>query len=99
MFDIEYFVYIMTNPNNTTFYTGMTNNLAERVYKHKNKVNPNSFTARYNINKLVYYETFDYVYDAIAREKQIKAGSRKKKLDLIKSINPEFKDLSDEWYK
>jgi len=89
------YVYIMTNKRNTTFYTGVTSDLAGRVWAHKNKL-VEGFTKRYNINKLVYYEVFDDIKDAIAREKQIKAGSRKKKIDLIKSINPDFKDLSDE---
>ena len=89
------YVYIMTNKRNTTFYTGVTSDLAGRVWAHKNKL-VEGFTKRYNINKLVYYEVFDDIKDAIAREKQIKAGSRKKKIDLIKSINPDFRDLSDE---
>jgi len=89
------YVYIMTNKRNTTFYTGVTSDLAGRVWAHKNKL-VEGFNKRYNINKLVYYEVFDDIKDAIAREKQIKAGSRKKKIDLIKSINPDFKDLSDE---
>jgi len=89
------YVYIMTNKRNTTFYTGVTSDFAGRVWAHKNKL-VEGFNKRYNINKLVYYEVFDDIKDAIAREKQIKAGSRKKKIDLIKSINPDFKDLSDE---
>ncbi|MBU1130776.1 GIY-YIG nuclease family protein [Patescibacteria group bacterium] len=92
----EYFVYIITNPNNTVLYTGITNDLASRVDQHKNKDNPKSFTAKYNVNKLVYYEVFENVYEAINREKQIKAGSRKKKITLIESINPDYKDLSGE---
>jgi len=93
----QYYVYIMTNQRNTTLYTGMTNNLVGRVYQHKTKVNK-SFTSRYNIDKLVYYEEFNNPYDAIGREKQIKAGSRKKKIDLIEGTNPEWKDLSEDWY-
>jgi len=92
----EYFVYIMTNTHNTVLYTGVTNDLAERVDQHYHKDNPKSFTAKYNIVKLVYYEIFVEIYDAIDREKQIKAGSRKKKLNLIKSVNLTFKDLSGE---
>lgn len=89
----QYFLYIMTNKPNTVLYTGVTNNLARRVYEHKNK-SVKGFTSKYNITKLVYYEVYNNVTDAIAREKQIKGGSRKKKLDLIKKTNPEFKNLS-----
>jgi putative endonuclease len=88
----QYYVYIMTNKNNTALYTGVTNNLKKRVYEHKNKV-VNGFTKKYNIIKLVYYEIFNHSYSAISREKQIKGGSRKKKLELINSINPEWEDL------
>ncbi len=90
----QYYIYIMTNKINTVFYTGVTNNLIKRVFQHKNKL-VEGFTKKYNIVKLVYYEVFDNPEAAIEREKQIKGGSRKKKIDLIKSINPEFKDLSD----
>jgi len=83
----------MTNKNNTTLYTGVTNDLLARVDQHKRKINKNSFTGRYNIGKLVYYEVFDAPLDAIVREKQIKAGSRQKKIDLVNSMNPEWKDL------
>lgn len=93
----KYYVYIMTNKRNTVLYTGVTNNLFERVFQHKNKL-VEGFTKKYNINKLVYYEEFDNAYDAISREKQIKGGSRKKKIDLIESMNKEWKDLSDGWY-
>jgi putative endonuclease len=91
----DYFVYIMTNKGNTVLYTGVTNDLARRVFEHKEKVVP-SFTSRYNINKLVYYEVFGDPYSAITREKQIKGGSRKKKIVLIESMNRDWKDLSDE---
>ncbi|MBI4944820.1 MAG: GIY-YIG nuclease family protein [Bacteroidetes bacterium] len=90
------FAYIMTNKNNTTLYTGVTSDLRIRTYKHKNNFFPDSFSARYNLHKLVYYEGFHHIEEAIAREKQIKAGSRKKKEALINSINPEWKDLYDE---
>jgi len=89
-----YFVYINTNKSHNVFYTGVTNNLLNRNKDHKNKENKNSFTAKYNVNKLVYYETFNDVYGAITREKQIKAGSRKKKIALINKINPVWKDLT-----
>jgi putative endonuclease len=83
----------MTNKNNTVLYTGITSNLQKRIYEHKNKL-VKGFTQKYNINKLVYYEVTDNVQSAIAREKQIKAGSRKKKIDLINSMNPRWEDLS-----
>ena len=91
----QYFVYIMTNKNNSVRYTGMTNNLIKRVYQHKEKL-IEGFTKKYNCTKLVYYEIFNDPYNAIAREKQIKAGSRQKKLKLINSFNPAWKDLYDE---
>jgi len=84
----------MANKVNTVLYTGVTSNLPRRIYEHKNKV-VEGFTKRYNITKLVYYEIFDDPETAIRREKQIKSGSRKKKIDLIMSMNPEFNDLSD----
>jgi len=84
---------MVTNKPHSTIYTGVTSRLAKRIIEHKNKVYPNSFTARYNVNKLVYYEGFHRIEEAIAREKQIKAGPRKKKEMLINSMNPEWKDL------
>ena len=90
------FVYIITNKNNSTLYVGVTNNIVRRVQQHKDKINTKSFTARYNLNKLVYYEAFQMIGDAIAREKQLKGGSRAKKIELIESINSDWKDLLDE---
>ena len=87
------FVYIMTNGNNAVLYTGVTSDLKERVAQHKAKKHRDNFSARYNICKLVYYESFETIGEAIKREKQIKAGSRKKKIDLINGLNPEWKDL------
>lgn len=92
LMDDAYYVYILTNRHNTVLYTGVTSDLYNRVLEHRSKVYP-GFTARYNVNKLVYYEQYGYVYDAIEREKQIKAGSRKKKIDLINSLNPLWEDL------
>ena len=89
-----YYVYLMTNKNNTVLYTGMTNNLLRRVLEHKE--GKSTFTRKYKINKLVYYEFTNDVTFAIQREKQIKGGSKKKKLDLIVKMNPEWKDLSEE---
>ncbi len=91
----QYCVYIMTNKRNTVLYTGITNDLKRRVYEHKAKL-AGGFTKRYNINKLVYYEVSGDVEGAILREKQIKGGSRAKKIALINSMNPEWKDLYDE---
>lgn len=82
----------MTNKVNTVIYTGVTSDLQKRVYEHKEKM-VEGFTKRYNVNKLVYYELADTIEEAIAREKKIKGGSRKKKIDLINSMNPNFKDL------
>ena len=92
----NYYVYIMTNKGNSVLYTGVTNNLERRVYEHKNKV-VDGFTGRYNINKLVYFEEYNNINDAIAREKQIKGGSRKKKIELIEKDNPKWRDLSEDW--
>lgn len=94
-----YSVYLCTNhPRNTVLYTGVTNNILNRDFQHKTKFNRNSFSAKYNINRVVYYESFYDINEAIAREKQIKAGSRQKKIDLINSINSEWKDLVKESY-
>ncbi|PQJ81305.1 GIY-YIG nuclease family protein [Polaribacter glomeratus] len=88
------FVYILTNKNNTTLYIGVTSNLEQRIKQHKSKIDKKSFTARYNLDKLVYYEAFQMIGDAIAREKQLKAGSRSKKIALIERINTGWEDLS-----
>lgn len=89
------YFYIITNKYNKVLYSGVTSNLKERIYQHKTKKHPKSFTARFNVDRLVYFETYDSIGDAIKREKQIKGGSRKKKIDLINSLNPGWKDLSD----
>ena len=90
------YIYIMTNENNNVLYTGVTSNLVARVSEHRDKLYSKSFTSRYNINKLIYFEVFDTIEEAIAREKQIKAGSRKKKEKLINAMNPEWRDLFDD---
>jgi putative endonuclease len=92
----EYYVYIMTNKSRT-LYTGVTNNLMRRVDEHKKKL-VKGFTSKYNIQFLVYYEMTADINAAIAREKQIKGWLRAKKIALIDSMNPEWKDLSDEWF-
>ncbi len=91
----QYWVYIMTNRSDT-LYTGVTNDLYRRVYEHRQKLT-RGFTAKYSINTLVYYETTDEVESAIRREKQIKGWTRAKKIALIESANPQWRDLSDEW--
>ena len=85
----------MTNKNNSVLYTGVTNNLERRVYEHKNKL-INGFAKKYNICKLVYVEEYDDINKAIEREKQIKGGSRQKKIDLINSRNKTWNDLNEE---
>jgi putative endonuclease len=87
------YVYIMTNQWGTTLYVGVTANLVQRVLEHIQRLHPHGFSARYNLNKLVYYEFYERIELAIAREKQIKGGSRRKKLDLINSMNPTWQDL------
>ena len=89
------YVYIMTNKFNTVLYTGVTSDLKKRVWQHKEKL-ADGFTQRYNVTKLVYYEVFHDIRDAITREKQIKGGSRQKKIDLIQSMNADWHDLYDD---
>ncbi|MCU0413103.1 MAG: GIY-YIG nuclease family protein [Ignavibacteriaceae bacterium] len=88
----NYFIYILTNKNNSVLYTGMTNSLMRRVWEHKAKL-IDGFTKKYNVDKLIYYESFKNPKNAIKREKQIKSGSRKKKLELITNFNPDWNDL------
>ena len=88
------FVYILTNKNNSVLYTGVTSDLKNRIQEHKLKSYSGSFSAKYNLDKLVYFERLDTIGEAISKEKLIKGGSRKKKVDLINSINPEWRDLS-----
>ncbi len=90
---MPFYVYIMTNRNNTVLYTGMSNNVPRRMYEHRNHVDRKSFTARYNVEKLVYVEQFGTAYEAIVAEKKIKGMSRAKKERLIESINPEWNDI------
>ena len=91
----QYYVYILFNKRNGTLYVGFTHDIVQRVWQHKNKVY-DGFTKKYNVDKLGYYEIFRDVNYAISREKQLKAGSRKKKLELIEINNPEWLDLYDE---
>jgi putative endonuclease len=92
---MKYHVYIMTNWNNSVLYTGVTSDIKDRTSQHKTKKHSNSFSSRYNTVKLVYYECFESIVEAIKREKQIKGGSRKKKVDLITGMNPSWDDLSE----
>jgi putative endonuclease len=91
------FIYIITNRYNTVLYTGVTNNLPTRLWEHSTKKDPKCFTARYNLFKLVYYEGFETFKEAIKREKYIKHKNRLWKKKLIESLNPEWKDLTDEF--
>lgn len=89
-------VYMMASLNNNALYTGVTTDLQKRVQEHKNKVYTNSFTAKYNCIKLVYYNNFSTIGEAILEEKRIKGGNREQKEKLVKSINPQWKDLWEE---
>jgi putative endonuclease len=93
--DKQYYVYIMTNAKHTALYTGVTNDLKSRVWEHKEKL-VEGFTKKYHIDKLIYYEVCEDIVSAISREKQIKAGSRKKKIELVHSMNSEWGDLYEE---
>ncbi|WBR55040.1 GIY-YIG nuclease family protein [Campylobacter sp. VBCF_01 NA2] len=91
----QYFVYILFSERNGTLYVGVTNDLKRRIYEHKNKIFK-GFTEKYGVDKLGYFEVFESIESAILREKQLKGGSRKQKLALIESINPNWIDLYDE---
>ena len=93
---MEYYVYIMSSTSNYTIYTGVTNNLVRRVYEHRTGADPDGFTTKYAVKKLVYYESTHDVLSAIEREKRIKSWSRKKKNTLIAGINPAWRDLYPE---
>ena len=93
--EIQYYIYIMTNAKHTALYTGVTNDLKRRVWEHKEKF-VDGFTKKYHIDMLLYYEVCESIEGAIMREKQIKAGSRKKKIELINNMNREWRDLYDE---
>jgi putative endonuclease len=88
-----YYIYILANKNNKVLYIGVTNSLFSRIFKHRLKENTNSFTAKYNINKLVYYEEYQYINDAILREKQMKKWNRSWKIELIEKDNPTWHDF------
>lgn len=92
-----YYVYFLASISRV-LYTGLTNNLYFRVKQHKEAKKKSAFTARYRINRLVYYEEYDNIYEAIDREKQIKRWRREKKLNLINEVNPKWKDLAKDWF-
>jgi len=92
-----YYVYILTNYKNKSLYIGVTDNLERRIYEHKNEL-IDGFSKKYKLKKLVYFEEFKYIRDALAREKQFKNWHREWKINLIKNMNPKFMDLADEWY-
>ncbi len=92
---MQYYVYILTNNNGNVLYTGITNDLIKRIYEHKQHFDKRSFTARYNVEKLVYFEETTDVFSAIEREKQIKSWNRKRKNKLVESKNPNWNDLYD----
>ena len=91
------YVYILTNNQKSVLYTGVTSDLQKRIYQHKHKMAP-GFASKYNCNSLVWYEQADEITAAITREKQVKAGSRKKKEALINAMNPQWEDLAKDWY-
>lgn len=95
MIEKQGYVYILTNKHNKVLYTGVTSDLVKRVYEHKNDLTE-GFTKKYNVHKLVYFEVFDHILNAIEREKQIKGWLRSKKINLIESGNPEWEDLYEE---
>ena len=92
-----FYVYIISNNFRNVLYIGVTRNIERRLYEHKNKL-IDGFSKKYNLNVLLFYETTEYALDAIAREKQLKKWNREKKFDLIKSLNPELRDLSEDWW-
>ena len=93
----QYYIYILASQKNGTLYIGVTNDLERRVLEHKQKVNE-GFSSRYNINRLVYFESFQYINDAILREKRLKKWNRQWKINLIEEENKEWNDLSEDWY-
>ncbi|MFZ5585118.1 MAG: GIY-YIG nuclease family protein [Thermodesulfobacteriota bacterium] len=91
----QYYVYLLTNQGNSVLYTGVTNDLIRRVYEHKNRLKP-GFASHYGVDRLVYFEVYEDIEAAITREKQIKAGPRRKKIALIDGMNPDWRDLYEE---
>ena len=94
-----FYVYILANKHNSVLYTGFTDDLERRLYEHKIKFYPNAFTAKYNVDRLLYYEEFEDKNEALHREKQLKRYHRKWKTELIEVSNPKWLDLADEWFE
>ena len=93
----QFYIYILASQKNGTLYIGVTNNLERRVFEHKKKMNAR-FTSKYNVDKLVYFEAFGFIKDAIVREKQLKKWNRQWKINLIEEDNKDWKDLAEDWY-
>ena len=93
----QYYIYILASQKNGTLYIGVTNDLERRVLEHKQKINE-AFTSKYDVNILVYFESFQYINDAILREKRLKKWNRQWKINLIEEENKEWNDLSEDWY-
>lgn len=93
----QFYIYILASQKNGTLYIGVTNNLERRVFEHKKKINP-GFTSKYSVDKLVYFEAFAFIKDAIRREKQLKKWNRQWKINLIEVDNKDWKDLAEDWY-
>ena len=93
----QFYIYILASQKNGTLYIGVTNNLERRVFEHKKKINQ-GFTSKYNVDKLVYFESFGFIKDAIKREKQVKKWNRQWKINLIEDDNKDWKDLAEDWY-
>ena len=93
----QYYTYILASQKNGTLYIGVTNDLERRILEHKQKINE-GFTSKYDVNKLVYFESFQYINDAILREKRLKKWNRQWKINLIEEENKDWKDLSEDWY-
>lgn len=93
----QYYIYILASQKNGTLYIGVTNDLEKRILEHKQKINE-GFTSKYDVNKLVYFESFQYINDAILREKRLKKWNRQWKINLIEEENKDWKDLSEDWY-
>jgi putative endonuclease len=93
----QYYIYILASKKNGTLYIGVTNDLERRVLEHKQKINE-GFSSKYDVNRLVYFESFQYINDAILREKRLKKWNRQWKINLIEEENKEWNDLSEDWY-
>ncbi|WP_395058800.1 GIY-YIG nuclease family protein [Flavobacterium sp.] len=92
----QYYIYILASQKNGTLYIGVTNDLEKRILEHKQKINE-GFTSKYDVNKLVYFESFQFINDAILREKRLKKWNRQWKINLIEEENKDWKDLSEDW--